>query len=121
MHNPHRSDHQSRQVYHLLCSVRLLQKSRQRRDSSHRFWIEGIRQFVQAFDAGWDFETILHSRILLKSSLAQMLVRRLAARGVERASIAPEEFRSVSIAERASGIGAIVKQRWTPLQQIEPR
>src|SRR5947207_10768633 len=119
MHEPHRSDHQSRQIHHLLCTVRLLQKSRHRRDSIHRIWIEGIRQFAQAFDAGWDFETVIHSRILLKSGLAQMLVRRLAARGVERASITPEEFRSISITERASGIGAIVKQRWTPLGQID--
>src|SRR5438552_17121933 len=119
MHEPYRSDHRSRQIHHLLCTVRLLQKSRHRRDSSHRFWIEGIRQFIQAFDAGWDFETVIHSRVLLKSSLAQMLVRRLAARGVERASVTPEEFRSVSITERASGIGAILKQRWTPLGQID--
>src|SRR5437870_772618 len=106
MHDPQRSDNQrARQVHHLLSNVRSLQKSRRRRDSCHRFWIEGIRQFVQAFDAGWDFETVIYSRILLKSSLAQMLVRRLAARGVARAALTPEEFRSVSIAERASGIG----------------
>jgi TrmH family RNA methyltransferase len=120
-HKSPRSDNQARQFHHLRSQVRSLQKSRHRRDSCHRFWIEGIRQFVQAFDAGWDFETVVHSRVLLKSSLAQMLVRRLAARGVARAAVTPEEFRSVSIAERASGIGAIVKQRWTPLQQIDPR
>jgi TrmH family RNA methyltransferase len=121
MHDPQRPDNQARLLHHLLSNVRSLQKSRHRRDSCHRFWIEGIRQFVQAFDAGWDFETVIQSRVLLKSSLAQMLARRLAARGVARAAVTPEEFRSVSIAERASGIGAIVKQRWTPLQQIDPR
>jgi TrmH family RNA methyltransferase len=44
-----------------------------------------------------------------------MMVRRLAARGVRRVAVTPEQFRSVCTAERASGIGAIVHQRWTPL------
>ena len=81
-----------------ICSL----KQRRARDNSGQFWIEGIRQFVQAYDAGTQFDSVVYSPILLKSSLAEMLSRRLAARGVRRVAVTPEEFRSVSITERAS-------------------
>ena len=111
MHEPHVSAELTRQV---LSRVRSLSR-RHVRDASGRFWVEGVRQFVQAFDAGFDFETVVHSPVLLKSSLAEMMIRRLAARGVRRVAVSPEQFRTVCTAERASGIGAIAYQRWSPL------
>src|SRR4051794_3485396 len=86
-----------------------------RREQS--FWIEGVRNFVQAYDAALSFDIVLHSPVLLKSPLAQMLVRRLGAAGVRRVRVTPEQFRSVSTTERASGIGAIVRQQWTRLEE----
>jgi TrmH family RNA methyltransferase len=41
--------------------------------------------------------------------------------GVEVFRVSPEQFRSVSTAARAAGIGALVRRRWTPLEQIDPR
>ena len=85
------------------------------RESTGRFWLEGIRQFVQACDARVPIETIVYSRVLLKSDLAEMLVRRQGAAGVRRVAVTPEQFRTVCTTERASGIGAIARQSWTPL------
>lgn len=90
------------------------------RDTQGCFWVEGIRQFVQAYDARLQFDSVIHSPILLKSPLAQMIVRRLGAQGGQRFKVTPEQFRSISTTERASGIGAIVKQPWTPLALAEP-
>jgi len=104
-------------VPQVLARVRAL-SHRKVRDASGTFWVEGIRQFVQAFDASYPFEAIVYSRVLLKSDLAEMLVRRLGARGVRRVAVTPEQFRSVSTTERASGIGAVVRQRWTPLGDV---
>jgi TrmH family RNA methyltransferase len=101
----------------VLARVRAL-AHRKVRESTGQFWVEGVRQFVQAFDAQYPFDTIVFSRVLLKSDLAEMLVRRLGARGVRRAAVTPEQFRSVSTTERASGIGAVVRQRWTPLAEV---
>jgi len=98
----------------LLARVRAL-SHRAVRDREDSFWIEGIRQFVQAYDARFDFSAVVYSPVLLKSSLAEMLLRRLAAAGVPRFKVSPEEFRSVGAALHASGVGAIVRQRWTPL------
>ena len=33
----------------------------------------------------------------------------------------PEEFRSISVTERASGLAAVLKQHWTPLRDADPR
>jgi len=90
------------------------------RDAENCFWIEGIRQFVQAFDARMRYDTVIQSPILLKSPLAEMIVRRLKAQGVRRVKVSPEQFRTISTTERASGIGAIVKQQWFPLAHAEP-
>lgn len=89
------------------------------RDSQRRFWIEGIRHFVQAFDAKYAFDEVVYSPILLKSPLAEMLVRRLGAASVKRVRVSPEQFRSISKDARASGIGAIVRQQWTTLEQAD--
>ena len=98
--------------------VRSLQRHRGTRDARGRFWIEGVRQFVQACDAGYSFDTVVLSRVLLSSDLADMLARRvMKSPAVRRVRVRPGEFRSVSITERASGIGAVVRQRWTPLEQ----
>ncbi len=75
---------------------------------------------MQASDAGARFETILYSPILLKGAVAEMLSRRLSARGVRRVTVTPEQFRTVSIAARASGIGAVVRQRWSSLADVAP-
>jgi TrmH family RNA methyltransferase len=79
-----------------------------------------VRQFVQAFDAGLQFETIVWSPILLKSVCAERISRILKTQGVQRVRVTPEQFRSVYLADRASGIGAIVRQHWTPLERAIP-
>lgn len=88
------------------------------RNTTGLFWIEGPRAFLQAHDAGYRFRGLFCSPILLRNVVSQMLVRRHAALGVARYTISPEQFRDVSGAGRASGLGAIVHQRWIPLEQL---
>ena len=88
--------------------------SPQARHHQSAYWIEGIRNFIQAHDANIPFDTIVLSEILLQSSLAEKLARKLHARGIPRLKLTPEQFRTISLTERASGIGAIVRQQWTP-------
>lgn len=97
----------------ILSRIRQLASPAARQQQS-LYWIEGIRNFIQAHDAGIPFDTIVLSEILLQSSLAEKLSRKLHAQGVPRIKVTPEQFRMISLTERASGIGAIVRQRWTP-------
>jgi RNA methyltransferase, TrmH family len=103
----------------VLARVRTL-SSRHTRDQQKCFWLEGIRHFIQAFDAKRPLEVVIYSPVLLKSPLAEMLVRQVRASGASVLRVTPEQFRTVSYAERASGIGAIARQHWTALGQAKP-
>lgn len=72
-------------------------------------------------DAGIGFHTVVLSEILLTNSFAAKRVRQMKRAGVRVERVTPEEFRSISITERASGIAAILRQHWTPLAEIDPR
>ena len=109
--------HDPQHLTRVLNQIRAL-KSPSYRRTHGTYWIEGIRHFIQACDSRQDFELILYSPVLLKNQLAEMLAHRRAACGVPRLRVSPEQFRSVSGAQRASGIGAVIKQRWTPLVEI---
>src|SRR5215213_7498078 len=98
-----------------------LRRHRRYRDRTKLFVIEGVRQFIQACDAGFDLDTILVSPVLLKQGTACKLVRRVAGAGTRKLVLTPEQFRSISTTEHASGIAAIVRQRWTPLHAMPVR
>jgi TrmH family RNA methyltransferase len=115
----HHTNSSSDPIHKTLTPVRSL-AYRRSRDAAGHFLIEGVRQFVQAWDAQFEFDTLIHSKILLQQGLAQKLVRKLTARGVRHVSVTPEQFRSISRAPRASGIAAIVKQRWFHLHEVNP-
>lgn len=97
-----------------------LLRSRQRRDSSGTFLIQGVRDVVHAFQNRFPFERIYTSRILLKSAAARAVLRQLRALGVPVHQMAPEPFRQLSNGQRASGIAAIVHQQVNPLNAIQP-
>jgi TrmH family RNA methyltransferase len=91
------------------------------RDATGRFWLEGFRHFIQASDAGVRLETIVYSRVLCSHALIDTLVRRQRRAGVKVVRVCPEQFRHISGTARASGIGAVARQTWTPLKQADPR
>ena len=76
---------------------------------------------MHACQAGLAIDSIVHSRVLLKSSLVRSLIQDRVAAGVPCVRVTPEQFRRVSTAEHASGVGAIVRQHWTPLADANPR
>lgn len=107
-------------VEEILKRVRGLSR-RDRREVEGCFWIEGIRHFVQAFDSQSSFDTVVYSPVLSKNRLVEILIRRLGQRSVPRVRVTPEQFRSISTTPRASGIGAVLKQRWISGSQAQPR
>jgi len=111
MHEPNRSDTSIQDLFH---RIRRLARA-EVRQAERCFWIEGVRSFVQAYDAGRQFEALVFSEVLNRSPLVEMIVRRLKASGCRPVRVSPEQFRSISTTERASGIGAIVREQWTRL------
>jgi TrmH family RNA methyltransferase len=104
-----------------LATVEELHFDRKYRNASGLFYIEGVRNFVQAIDNGFDLATILFSEKLLIAPVARKLVRRARRAGVNSISLTPEQFRQISYTERASGVGAIAHQRWFGLQDVSPQ
>jgi TrmH family RNA methyltransferase len=104
-----------------LDEIERLQSNRAHRDDRQAFYVEGIRNVVQAIENGHRIELLLSSDRLLTVPIARKLVRDQARSGIPALSVSPESFRRVSRTPRASGVGAIVAQRWSPLHCASPR
>lgn len=97
-----------------------LQSDRRYRDRLGLFFAEGVRNFVEAVDHNFSIDTILYSEKLLISAVARKLVRRLKRNGIPFARASPEQFRTISRTERASGIAIILRQQVLGLAQVKP-
>ncbi len=104
-----------------LAEIERLQTDRTHRDARRAFFVEGVRNVVQALENGFGIETFLYSERLLTVPIARRLVRDSARSGVPTLRVSPEAFRQVSTTPRASGVGAIVAQRWSPLHGVSPK
>lgn len=99
--------------------VRNLQ-NRAARERTGLFFIEGLRFVAQAMHHRVPIETLVVAPKLLIHPFGQKLVRLQRSAGTPYLAITPELFSSISQAEDAQGIGAIVRQRWDPLAQVDP-
>ena len=104
----------------LLKDVARLQTNRSFRDRRRAFFVEGVRNFVQALDQGFVVEQVIYSEKLLIVPIARKLVRRCRRAGVSTLCLSPEAFRAISKTKTASGIAAIFQQRWGRLGSITP-
>ncbi|MGD1921733.1 MAG: TrmH family RNA methyltransferase [Pleurocapsa sp.] len=105
----------------VLTQVTQLQSSRYFRDKSSLFYIEGVRNFIQVVESSFKIATILYSEKLLIVPPARQLIRKLRRIGIKTIKLTPEEFRKISHTQKASGVAAIVHQRWTKLHQVSPQ
>lgn len=99
--------------------LRLLQ-SREERDKTGLYLIDGVRFLSQAVKQNVKIETVFVAPELLQNSAAQRLVRKLQRDGVPILRVTPEVYHSVSQAEEPQGIGAIARQKWERLDQVRP-
>jgi len=119
MHDEARSEFRQLEIAPTLAAIERLQHDRGYRDTRGLFFIEGVRNFVEAVDHRFSVEALLYSEKLLINPLARKFVRRLKRAGVPFARVTPEQFRRVSKTERASGVAAVLRQRVQSLDQIK--
>ncbi|MEL6197035.1 MAG: RNA methyltransferase, partial [Pseudomonadota bacterium] len=103
-----------------LKEAKALQTDRRFRDRRGLFFVEGVRNFVEALDNGFTMERILYSDRLLTSPIARKLVRQCRRSGVCALNLLPEQFRRISRADRASGVAAVLRQRWSSIDHASP-
>lgn len=98
----------------LLDRIRRL-RLRPDRDLAGLHFVEGLRPVMRALEADIPVETIIYSERLCWNPFVQKRVRLARKAGVPVTRLTPEEFRQVSLTPRASGLGAVLRQHWTPL------
>lgn len=120
MKDEQRADYRQLDTAPTLSRIRKLQSDRRYRDQHRLFFIEGVRNFVSAIDGRFRVESLLYSEKLLTAPLARKFVRQLKRSSVPFARVTPEAFRSISRAEHASGVAAILHQRIKTVEQVQP-
>ncbi len=115
------SDQISLDLRSTLPEVRRLLADRAHRDARRRFFVEGARNVVHALETGFHIDALIYSEKLLIVPIARRLVRERCRSGTPTLHVSPEDFRQVSTTPRASGVGAIVAQRWSPLHGASPK
>ncbi|HEU4324168.1 MAG TPA: RNA methyltransferase [Roseiflexaceae bacterium] len=98
-----------------LALIERLQSDRRYRDMHRQFFVEGVRNVVTAADHGFTVDALVYSERLLIAPVARRLVRNLKRAGVPFARVSPEQFRTISQTEQASGVGAVLRQHIRPL------
>ncbi len=114
------ADFRQLEIAPVLAKIKKLQFDRAYRDNNGLFFVEGIRNFVLAVDCGFSIDALFYCEKLLISPIARKMVRRLKRAGAPFARVSPEQFRQISQTERASGVGAILRQHAQRLDQTNP-
>ncbi len=95
-------------------AIRALSQRKKRRETG-LFFAEGIRLVGEAVQTGADLETIVVAPKLLRSDFGRDTVQRAEQDGVEVLYVSADVFHSLSRKDGPQGIGAVVRQRWTVL------
>ena len=97
--------------------IRALQHPKERRKSG-LFFVEGIRIVGEAVQQGAEIEALVSAPALLASDFAQGLLEAQREAGVPCLDLTAEAFHSISAKDGPQGIGAVVRQRWQPLESV---
>ncbi|MEN6409715.1 MAG: RNA methyltransferase [Anaerolineaceae bacterium] len=93
-------------------------RERKEREACGCFYIEGLRVVTEAVKMGAEIETLLTSPELLTSDFGIELVEKQRTAGVDVMEVSADVFRSFSHKEGPVGLAAIVRQRWTRLDDV---
>ena len=99
--------------------LRALQ-TREGRDRTGQFLIEGIRPLAQAAAHGERVEMLVVAPELLTNMLGRRLVKQLRIAGTPCCRLTPEVYHSLSQAEEPQGVAAVMRQRWERLENVRP-
>ncbi len=101
-------------------TIKRIRSLRQRRERANqgRFFVEGIRIVAEAVQTSADIDRLVVAPDLLTSEFAQQLVR---GAGVPCVQVSSQVFGSLSGKDGPQGLAAVIRQRWEPLHELEPR
>lgn len=91
---------------------------RKKRQETGLFFAEGIRLVGEAVQTGADIETLVVAPERLRSEFGWETVRRAEQDGVDVVNVSASVFQTLSAKDGPQGIGAVVRQRWTALDEM---
>jgi TrmH family RNA methyltransferase len=86
------------------------------RDETGQYFVEGIRPVAEAVQSHAPVETLVVAPDLLNSPFGRDIVQQASHKGVPILEVAPDVFLGLSSREGPQGLGAVVRQTWTPLE-----
>jgi RNA methyltransferase, TrmH family len=94
--------------------------SRKQRDSSRRFFVDGLHLVAAAAQQQAEIDTCVVAPELLTSSFGRELARALAHSSAHVVEVTADVFQSLAAKEHAQGLGIVARQRWQDLARIRP-
>ena len=95
-------------------------RARKAREQSGLFYVEGIRIVAEAIQTDADIQEVVVAPGLLTSQFGREVVAEGRRAGVTCLEVTDQVFRSISAKDGPQGLGAVVRQRWTALDEIQP-
>ena len=93
-------------------------RDRKERQQSGLFYVEGLRIVAEAIFTGAELEYLVVAPELLTNSFGLKLLQDPALAAITLVEVSTEVFGSFSLKEGPQGLGAVIHQRWTPLEEV---
>lgn len=93
---------------------------RRKRQQTGLFFVEGLRLVGEALQTRAEIKTLVVAPELLHSVFGRQLVSQAGDDGVETLKVSSTIFQHLSKKDGPQGIGAVVRQRWTALEEVKP-
>ena len=90
----------------------------QGRSRTGLYLIEGIRHVAQAVEQRAALQSIFYDPSILSNRFGRKLVEKLRAAGVPGVRLAPQLYRQLTLAADPQGLGAVMRQEWTRMEEL---
>jgi TrmH family RNA methyltransferase len=94
--------------------------TRKERERTGLFFVDGIHLVLEADQTGAPIELLVGAPELFQSPRVRDLVRRASDRGHRTLTVSASVFQEIAPRGFVQGIGAVVRQRWTPFADLPP-
>jgi TrmH family RNA methyltransferase len=92
----------------------------QGRSRTGLYLIEGIRHVARAVEHHAPIQSFFFDPSVLSNRFGQKLARKLRQSGIPGTQLSPQLYRELTLAGEPQGIGAVVRQQWIPIGNLQP-
>ncbi len=101
-------------------AIRKLEQKKYRQKTG-TFFIEGLRTVGEAVQMGADIEMLVTCPDLLISEFGLSLLQNPALSDIQKVDVSTEIYQKIAHKDGPQGLGAVVRQRWQNLPDLQPQ